>query len=160
MWIASIIALLNRKGVVDMAVNNPYANYQQKSIETKSPGELTLMLYDGCLKFIKRAEKAIDEKNIEDKNTNLIKAQNIIRELMVTLKTDVQVAQNMMQMYDFILNRLVEANTNNDKKALKEAEQFVVDFRDTWKEVIKIDRQQRHGGGIGGQQTANARASR
>ncbi|MDG5786659.1 flagellar export chaperone FliS [Evansella sp. AB-P1] len=132
-----------------MAVNNPYAKYKQNTVETKSPGELTLMLYDGCLKFIKRAEKAIDEKKIEDKNTNLIKAQNIIRELMVTLKTDVAVANNMMQMYDFILSRLIDANTNNDKKALAEAEQFVVEFRDTWKEVIKVDRQRRHGAGVG-----------
>ncbi|UCZ52676.1 flagellar export chaperone FliS [Bacillus shivajii] len=139
-----------------MAVNNPYANYKKNSMETKSPGELTLMLYEGCLKFIKRAEKAIDENNIEDRNTNLIKAQNIIRELMVTLKTDVEVAQNMMQLYDFILNRLVDANTNNDKKALKEAEQFVVEFRDTWKEVIKIDRQRRHGSGVGGGQQLGA----
>ncbi|MDQ0254538.1 flagellar protein FliS [Evansella vedderi] len=138
-----------------MAMNNPYANYKQNAVQTKSPGELTLMLYEGCLKFIKRAEKALDENKVEEKNTNLIKAQNIIRELMVTLKMDVEVAQNMMQMYDFILNRLVDANTKNDKQALKEAEEFVVQFRDTWKEVIKLDRQRRHGiSGVG--QTATA----
>lgn len=136
-------------------MNNPYANYKQNAVQTKSPGELTLMLYEGCLKFIKRAEKALDENKVEEKNTNLIKAQNIIRELMVTLKMDVEVAQNMMQMYDFILNRLVDANTKNDKQALKEAEEFVVQFRDTWKEVIKLDRQRRHGiSGVG--QTATA----
>ncbi|PYZ92816.1 hypothetical protein CR194_14295 [Salipaludibacillus keqinensis] len=130
-----------------MAVNNPYATYKQSSVETKSAGELTLMLYDGCLKFIKRAEKAITDNNIEEKNTNLIKAQNIIRELMVTLNTDVAVSQNMMQMYDFIMSKLVDANTGSDLEALKEAERFVVEFRDTWKEVIKLDRQQRHGSG-------------
>ncbi|SDZ33807.1 flagellar protein FliS [Evansella caseinilytica] len=130
-----------------MAVNNPYATYQQRATETKTPGELTLMLYEGCLKFIRRAEKAIDEGTVEEKNTNIIKAQNIIRELMVTLNTDVAVAQQMMQMYDFILNRLVDANVNNDKKLLKEAEEFVTEFRDTWKEVVKLDRQRRHGAG-------------
>lgn len=129
-----------------MAVNNPYAKYKQSSVETKSAGELTLMLYDGCLKFIKRAEKALIESNMEEKNTNLMKAQNIIRELMVTLNTDVNVSQNMMQMYDFIMSKLIEANTGNDLVALSQAEQFVVDFRDTWKEVIKKDRQNRHGG--------------
>ncbi len=128
-----------------MAVNNPYATYKQSSVETKSAGELTLMLYDGCLKFMKRAEKAIEDNNIEEKNTNLIKAQNIIRELMVTLNTDVAVSGNMMQMYDFIMAKLVEANTGNDVNSLKEAERFVIDFRDTWREVIKLDRQQRHG---------------
>lgn len=128
-----------------MAVNNPYSSYKQTEVQTKSPGELTLMLYEGCLKFIKRAEKAMDENNIQDKNTNLIKAQNIIRELMVTLNSDVEISKQMMQMYDFILSRLIDANTKNDKQALKEAEQFVTDFRDTWKEVIKLDRQRRHG---------------
>lgn len=133
-----------RKGV-NMATTNPYATYKQKAMNTTSPGELTLMLYNGCLKFIKRAEKAIEEKDIQEKNVNLIKAQDIIRELMVTLKTDSEVGQNMMRMYDFILSRLVDANVNSDVKALKEAEQFVVQFRDTWKEVIMIDRKQRHG---------------
>ncbi|MFA9558935.1 flagellar export chaperone FliS [Evansella sp. AB-rgal1] len=133
-----------------MAVNNPYASYKQKATETKSPGELTLMLYEGCLKFIKRAEKAIIDENVQDKNTNLLKAQNIIHELMVTLKTDTDVAKNMLQMYDFILNRLVAANMNNDLTALKEAEQFVIEFRDTWKQVIMIDRKQRHGVTAGG----------
>ncbi len=130
-----------------MATTNPYATYKQKAMNTTSPGELTLMLYNGCLKFIKRAEKAIEEKDFQEKNVNLIKAQDIIRELMVTLKTDSEVGQNMMTMYDFILSRLVDANVNSDVKALKEAEQFVVEFRDTWKEVIIIDRKQRHGQG-------------
>lgn len=128
-----------------MAANNPYASYKQTEVKTKTPGELTLMLYEGCLKFIKRAEKAMDEENIQDRNTNLIKAQNIIRELMVTLNPSVEISKQMMQMYDFILSRLIDANMKNDKQALKEAEQFVIEFRDTWKEVIKLDRQRRHG---------------
>ncbi len=130
-----------------MSVKNPYATYKQQALNTTSPGELTLMLYNGCLKFIKRAEQAIEKNDIQEKNVNLIKAQDIIRELMVTLKTDAEIGQNMMRMYDFILSRLVDANVNNDVKALKEAEQFVVDFRDTWKEVLIIDRKQRHGQG-------------
>lgn len=148
-----------------MAVNNPYATYKQSSVETKSAGELTLMLYEGCLKFIKRAEQAIEDRKIEDKNKNLIKAQNIIRELMVTLNTDVAVSKNMMQMYDFIMAKLVEANTGNDVEALKEAERFVIDFRDTWREVIKLDRQQRHGtkgvatGSAASKSQANSKAS-
>jgi flagellar secretion chaperone FliS len=62
-------------------------------------------------------------------------------------KTDNEVGQNMMRMYDFILNRLVEANVKNDAKALTEVEELVVEFRDTWKEVIMLDRKQRHGAG-------------
>lgn len=130
-----------------MAATNPYATYKQKAMNTTSPGELTLMLYNGCLKFIKRAERALEENNASEKNVNLIKAQDIIRELMVTLKADSEVGENMLRLYDFILSRLVDANVNNDAKALKEAEEFVTDFRDTWKEVLVIDRKQRHGQG-------------
>lgn len=129
-----------------MALNNPYQQYKQNTVDTKSPGELTLMLYDGCLKFIKRAEAAITDKQIEVKNENLLKAQNIIRELMLTLNTEVAVSQDMMTMYDYILSQLIEANTKNDLDALKEAGKYVTDFRDTWKEVIKVDRQLRHTG--------------
>lgn len=130
-----------------MSTTNPYATYKEKALNTTSPGELTLMLYNGCLKFIKRAELAINDNNIQDKSDNLIKAQNIIRELMVTLKTDSEVGENMMRMYDFILSKLIDANVNSDLSALKEAEEFVVEFRDTWKEVLLIDRKQRHGVG-------------
>lgn len=128
-----------------MSIQNPYAAYKNNTTATASPGELTLMLYNGCLKFIKQAKAAIEKEDIQGKNTSILKAQDIIRELMVTLNTDQEVGQNMMRMYDFILNRLVDANMKNDLTALGEAEQFVTEFRDTWKQVVQIDRQQRHG---------------
>lgn len=130
-----------------MSIPNPYAKYKQNTTATASPGELTLMLYNGCLKFLKHAKAAIEKNDIQGKNTNIIKAQNIIRELMVTLKTDSEIGQNMMRMYDYVLNKLVDANIKNDVEALNEAEQFVTEFRDTWKEVVSIDRKQRHGTG-------------
>ncbi|WP_209121460.1 flagellar export chaperone FliS [Alkalihalobacillus sp. BA299] len=128
-----------------MAVNNPYQAYQQNKATTSSPGELTLMLYNGCLKFIKQAEQAIEKGNVQERNINLTKAQNIIRELMVTLKTETDLGKNMMSLYDFILNRLIEANIENSTEKLKEAEELVVSFRDTWKEAVQMDRKQRHG---------------
>jgi flagellar secretion chaperone FliS len=125
-----------------MALNNPYQSYQQNSVNTASPGELTLMLYNGCLKFIHLAKKAIEEKNIEEKNSNLLKAQNIIRELMVTLNMDLEISKNMMALYDYIHRRLIEANIKNDTAILDEVEELVTEFRDTWKQVIQANRQQ------------------
>lgn len=125
-----------------MAINNPYKSYQQNSVNTASPGELTLMLYNGCLKFIRIAKKAITDHNIEEKNTNLIKAQNIIQELMVTLNMDVAVSKDMLALYDYLNRRLIEANTKSDAAILEEVEGFVTDFRDTWKEVIQLNRKQ------------------
>lgn len=124
-----------------MAISNPYQSYQQNSVNTASPGELTLMLYNGCLKFIHQAKKAIEKKNIEMKNTNIQKAQTIIQELMVTLNMDIEVSKNMMSLYDFMNRRLMEANIKNDASILDEVEGLVTEFRDTWKEVIQVNRQ-------------------
>ncbi|UNL84768.1 flagellar export chaperone FliS [Priestia koreensis] len=127
-----------------MAVNNPYQAYQQNSVNTASPGELTLMLYNGCLKFIKLGKQAIEQKDIEAKNTNLLKAQKIIQEFMVTLNTDVTISGDMMVMYDYMNRRLMEANMKNDVAILEEVEGYVTEFRDTWKQVIQLNRQQTH----------------
>lgn len=116
---------------------NQYKTYQNNSIQTASPGELTLMLYNGCLKFIRFAKKGMEEKNIELKNTNLQKAQRIIQELMVTLNPEAEITKEMMPLYDYIKHRLIEANINNSVEILDEVEGLVTEFRDTWKEVLK-----------------------
>ncbi|ASA96919.1 MULTISPECIES: flagellar export chaperone FliS [Anoxybacillus] len=130
-----------------MAMNNPYQSYQTNAVQTASPGELTLMLYNGCLKFIAQAKKAIEEKDIEARNTNLLKAQKIIQELMVTLNMEYEVAKSMMTMYDYIYRRLVEANIKSDMSILEEVEGYVKEFRDTWKQVIQINRQRQYAQG-------------
>lgn len=125
-----------------MAINNPYQAYQQNSVSTASPGELTLMLYNGALKFMRMAKKGIDEKNLELKNTNLIKAQKIVQELMVTLNPDLEVSKSMLSMYDYMNRRLIEANIKNDLTIIEEVETLMTEFRDTWKQVIQTNRQQ------------------
>jgi flagellar secretion chaperone FliS len=132
-----------------MAINNPYAAYQNNSVTTASPGELTLMLYNGSLKFIHIAKKAIEDKNIELKNTNIQKAQAIVSELMVTLNTDLEISQNLMSLYDYINRRLTEANVKNDSAILEEVEGLITEFRDTWKQVIQLNRQKQHAGQCG-----------
>ena len=126
-----------------MAMNNAYATYKQNSVTQSSPAELTLMLYNGALKFVKLAKKGIQENNIQLKNENIQKTQNIIQELMVTLNMDIEVSQNMMRMYDYMMRQLIQANVKNDLQLLDEVEGFLVEFRDTWKEVIQQTRQQK-----------------
>jgi flagellar secretion chaperone FliS len=111
-----------------MAVNNPYQQYQNNSVNTASPGELTLMLYNGCLKFINLAKKAMEDKNSEVKNINIQKAQNIVNELMVTLNMDVKVSKNLQSLYDYLNRRLMEANIRNDVSILNEVEEFMTEF--------------------------------
>ncbi|CAG9621441.1 flagellar export chaperone FliS [Sutcliffiella rhizosphaerae] len=130
-----------------MAIKNPYQAYQQNSVNTATPGELTLMLYNGSLKFMKLAKKGIEENNIELKNTNLIKAQNIIQELMVTLDVSQDVGKSMMSLYDYMNRRLIEANLKNDQSIIEEIEIHMTEFRDTWKQVIQASRQQAYAEG-------------
>ena len=131
-----------------MSMRNPYETYQTNAVTTASPGELTLMLYNGCLKFVKQAKQAIESNEIEKKNRSIQRAQDIVQELMVTLNTDIPVSKSMMQMYDYINRRLIEANIKNDSAMLDEVEGYVLEFRDAWKEVIRQSRltQYREGG--------------
>jgi flagellar protein FliS len=127
-----------------MSVNNPYQSYLQNSVMTASPGELTLMLYNGCLKFIHIAKIGMSEKNYEKKNTYILKAQDIIRELMVTLNEEMEISKQLIPLYDYLYRRLIQANIKNDPAILDEVEGFVTEFRDTWKQVIQINRQKKH----------------
>ena len=126
------------------AQTNAYNAYKQNSVTTASPGELTLMLYNGCIKFIGQAKKAIEAKNIEQRNHNIQRAQAIISELMTTLNMDIAISKQMLPLYEYMNHRLTEANIKNDTAILDEVEGLVTEFRDTWKEVIKITRQQQY----------------
>lgn len=126
-----------------MAAQNAY---KQNSVTTASPGELTLMLYNGCLKFLGKAKLAIENGNFEEQNTNIIKTRAIIGELITTLNMDIEISKQMLPLYDYMDRRLVEANLQNDVAILTEVEGLVLEFRDTWKEVLKITRQQQYGG--------------
>lgn len=124
-----------------MAMTNPYAQYKNQSINTATPEELTLRLYEGCIKFINLAMIAIDEKNIQKSNTNIIKAQNIITEFNITLDMKYEISKNLRLLYDYLHTRLIEANIKKDKSILEEVKEFVVEFRDTWKQAMKLARQ-------------------
>ncbi|MCP8617608.1 flagellar export chaperone FliS [Salirhabdus salicampi] len=124
-----------------------YEVYQNQSMNTASPGELTLKLYNGCLKFIKLAKEGIENKDFELKNTNIQKSQRIIQELMITLDPSYEITNEMLPLYEYIHHRLMEANVNNDIKALEEAAEFVAEFRDAWKQVLLINRKAQYGEG-------------
>lgn len=129
-----------------MSVQNAYNAYKQNSVTTASPGELTLMLYNGCIKFIHQAKKAIEVKNIEARNKYVQKAQAILNELMATLNMDIPISKEMFNLYDYMYHQLTQANIKNDVAILDEVESLVVEFRDTWKQVIQINRQRQYTG--------------
>lgn len=130
-----------------MSLNKQYQTYQDNAVNTASGAELTMMLYNGCIKFIKQAKKSMDEQDFEAKNSHIQKAQNIIQELMVTLDQDIELSNQMLPLYEYMLYQLKEGNIKNDSTLLNEALTYAIEFRDTWKEVIKQTRQTQYAQG-------------
>ena len=120
-----------------MAISNPYQQYQQNSIMSANPGQLTLMLYNGAIRFIKTAINSMGKKDISATNNALIRAQDIVRYLDETLNHDYEIAEQFSLLYDYIYRRLIEANLKKDVSILNELEKMVEELRDTWTTVIK-----------------------
>jgi len=123
-----------------MALPNPYQVYQQQSVMTATPGDLTLMLYNGCLKFMGRAELAMEKKDIAGVNEALLRAQDIIAELMATLDMQYDVAHNLFALYEFLHASLVQANIKKDPVLLGQCVALLAELRDTWVEAVKMTR--------------------
>lgn len=124
-----------------MITKNPYATYANSKIMTASPAELTLMLYDGAIKFCNIAQVAIEQKNIEKAHNNIVKTQNIIVEFQATLDDKYPVAQDFNNVYEYLLEKLKEANIKKDAQILEEVLEHLRTMRDTWKEVMRLNSQ-------------------
>ena len=119
---------------------NAATAYKNNSIQTASKAELTLMLYEGAIKFYNIALMAIEKKDIEQAHVNIIKAQKIIVEFRCTLDFKYPVAKDFDVVYEYIYRRLVEANLKKDPDILNEALKYIREMRDTWKEVMKANK--------------------
>lgn len=124
-----------------MALPNAYAQYNNNKIMTASPAELTLMLYDGAIRFCNIAETAIEVKDIQKAHNNIIKVQRIIDYLRQTLDMKYEVAKDFENIYTYLSRRLIEANAKKDKEILEEVNEHLHSVRDTWKEVMRVNRE-------------------
>lgn len=115
-----------------------YNSYQNSKIMTATPAELTLMLYEGAIKFANKAIMAIDKNDVEGAHNNIIKAQRIIEEFRGTLNFKYPVAKEFDKVYEYILRRLVEANMKKDPEILEECLKHLRTMRDTWKDVMRL----------------------
>ncbi|OGX68201.1 MAG: flagellar export chaperone FliS [Paenibacillus sp. RIFOXYA1_FULL_44_5] len=118
--------------------NQAQNQYAMMQINTASPGELTLMLYNGCIKFMKLALKGIQEQNYELKNINILKSQNILDELLITLDMKYEISKNLSSLYIFMKEKLVEANIKLNADSLNVCVELITELRDTWVEAIKL----------------------
>lgn len=123
-----------------MINRNPYATYANNKVMTASPAELTLMLYEGAIKFCNIAVKAIDDKDMTTAHNNIMKVENIVRELRGSLNHKYPVAKDFEAVYKYVEQRLIQANIKKDKEILEEVLTHLRTMRDTWKEVMKTGR--------------------
>lgn len=123
-------------------LQNAAQTYQSNQVTTATPADLTLMLYNGALKFIKQAKSAIEEKNITKAHEASLKVQNILYELMSTLNNDYPISKEFAKLYEYMLQRMIEANIRKDLDILAEVEDLFVQFRDTWKEAMLLAKKQ------------------
>ena len=111
--------------------------YKRQQVLTATPEALTLMLYNGCLKFINEGTEAIEKKDYEEANNSLQKAQNIITEFRVTLNMEYEISHQLLPLYNYVYDRLVEANMKSDLAQLDEAKNIITELRDAWAQAMK-----------------------
>ncbi len=116
---------------------NAATAYQNNKITTASPAELTLMLYEGAIKFCNIAISGIEENNVAKSNNNIIKTEKIVSYLRSTLDFKYPVAKDFDNVYSYVYERLVAANISKDKDILDEVLDHLREMRDTWKVVVK-----------------------
>lgn len=121
-----------------MFANKGYAAYANNKIMTASPAELTLMLYEGAIKFTNIAIDGTVEKNVQKVHDNIMKVEHIIEEFQSTLDHKYPIAKDFDEVYNYLMMRLQEANMKKDKEILEEVLKHLRTMRDTWKEVMKL----------------------
>lgn len=128
-----------------LARKSQYDAYKDTEIQTANQGKLIVMLYDGAIRFLKIAQENLNPRTYDVANTNIIKAQDIITELMLSLNMDAgEVAQNLFNLYAFMKKRLLEANMAKDGAIITEVIHLIEPLKAAWEEVLT-----REGGAAG-----------
>lgn len=121
-----------------MAINQQaYAKYGNNKVLTASPRELTLLLYEGAIKFCNIAIIGVEHNDIQKVHTNLKKAQAIIEELRSTLNHKYPVAKDFDKIYEYIYSLLVDANISKKTEDIEAALVEIRGMKDTWKQVMQ-----------------------
>lgn len=119
-----------------MVQKNPYAAYNNSKIQTATPAELTLLLYEGAIKFTNIAIVAMEKNDVQKTHDNIMKTEKIIEEFQATLDHKYPVAKDFEAVYSYLLKRLFDANIRKDPEILEEVLRHLRTMRDTWKEVM------------------------
>lgn len=119
-------------------ISSPYDKYRQSSVQTATPAQLLLMMYDGAIKFVRGGLEGLKDSNYQNANTFLNKAQTIVSELIVTLDYSFEVSKGLAAMYEYINYLLVQANIKKEAGPAEEALGYLVELRETWSQAAKM----------------------
>lgn len=118
--------------------HNQYEVYRQRAVETASPAKLLIMLYDGAIRFLQQGKAGLEDGDLEKANVHLLKVQDILSELMVSLDlSQGEIPENLYKLYDFYLHEVIKANIEKNTAYLEPVEDFLRVYRDMWIEAAK-----------------------
>jgi flagellar protein FliS len=121
--------------------NNANA-YKQQEILTAPPERLTLMLYNGCLRFMNEAAQAIADKKIQKAHNACMKSENILQELMDSLNMEYPISTELRSLYEFCQHQMIMANLRKDASFIDGARTVIINIRDGWVEAMKTARRE------------------
>ncbi|HEY8342274.1 MAG TPA: flagellar export chaperone FliS [Calditerricola sp.] len=118
-------------------MNKAMQLYRQQVVQTATPAQLLIMLYEGAIRFTKQAIAATKEKRIQEAHEANLRVQDIVREWMVTLDPSYPISKNLMALYDYFLHLLIQANVKKDAAPLEELLGYLEELRDAWAQAAK-----------------------
>lgn len=119
-------------------ITSPYEKYRQSSVQTSTPAQLVIMLYDGAIRFVRTAMDGLSKQDYEKTNLNFGKAQSIVSELMSTLDYSYEISKNLYSLYEYTNYLLIEANIRKSPEKAEEAIGYLTELRETWLQASKI----------------------
>ena len=126
-------------------VNAAAEAYKRQQIMTATPEALTLMLYNGALRFMSEGKEALEKKDYESANNSIIKAEKIITEFRVTLDFNYEISHQLLPLYNYVYDCLVQGNLDSDTAKIDEAAGIIRELRDAWAQAMKKARAEKTG---------------
>ncbi|GGD92185.1 flagellar export chaperone FliS [Paenibacillus nasutitermitis] len=119
-------------------ITSPYEKYRQSSVQTSTPAQLLLMLFDGAIRNVRAGMDGLKQHDVQKSNLNLGKAQTIVSELMSTLDSSYEVSKGLAAIYEYVNHLLIEANVKKAMEPAEEALGYLTDLRETWAQAAKL----------------------
>jgi flagellar secretion chaperone FliS len=130
-----------------MPLSNPYQRYQQTATQTAGSDQLLIMSYEAVIRWLNRAETAIDEENVEGAHSALVNAQEILRDLKwnLNMARGGEVAENLSRIYDYLTGELVWANVEKSQDRIANVRHMIQPLLEAWRVAVVKARRERLG---------------